>query len=279
MTARYSGAYAEAAARHGSILDRLQGEIDQLPNALARIAKYILENPEKVLHQSVAELGEFASSGEASILRLCRQIGFSGFREFKLALAAEVGPLGLAVTPGAETNAGIELLYNTMIENLSLAYGNVDTEMLDKVAVALADSRRIDLYGAGMSGISAEMLAFKLLRLGLTAVAFRDSHMAHQVASGLGPNCVAIGLSVSGLTDDTLQFLKGARAAGATTIAITSRARSPIGEAADLSLQAAGLKGRPIGGALTSMVGKVFLIECLMQRLGQLLGREYLLME
>ena len=86
---------ATTAARHESILVRLQEDFDLLPNALARIAKYILENPEKVLHQSVAELGEFAGSGEASILRLCRQIGFSGFRDFKLALAAEIGRPGL----------------------------------------------------------------------------------------------------------------------------------------------------------------------------------------
>ncbi|TIX65403.1 MAG: hypothetical protein E5V33_07845, partial [Mesorhizobium sp.] len=55
---------AMKAASHESILARLQDDIDRLPNALARIAKYILENPEKVLHQSVAELGEFAASGE-----------------------------------------------------------------------------------------------------------------------------------------------------------------------------------------------------------------------
>ncbi|MBN9019034.1 MAG: hypothetical protein J0H11_16590 [Rhizobiales bacterium] len=59
----------------GSILNRLQDEIERLPSALARIAKYIVENPEKALRQSVSQLGEYSGSGEASILRLCRQIG------------------------------------------------------------------------------------------------------------------------------------------------------------------------------------------------------------
>jgi DNA-binding MurR/RpiR family transcriptional regulator len=31
-----------------TVIDRLQREIEELPNALARIAKYVLENPEKV---------------------------------------------------------------------------------------------------------------------------------------------------------------------------------------------------------------------------------------
>ncbi|MBB3932474.1 hypothetical protein GGR25_003532 [Kaistia hirudinis] len=59
----------------GSILNRLQDEIERLPSALARIAKYIVENPEKALRQSISQLGEYSDSEEASILRLCRQIG------------------------------------------------------------------------------------------------------------------------------------------------------------------------------------------------------------
>lgn len=264
---------ASSSARHESILDRLQEDIDLLPNALARIAKYILENPEKVLHHSVAELGEFAGSGEASIVRLCRQIGFSGYRDFKLALSAEIGRPGVPSSFPENPDAALQSLRDTMVNNLTVAHGNADRGTLEAVAAALAASRRIDLYGAGMSGVTAELLAYRLLRVGLTALAFRNANMAHEVANGLGPGCVAIGLSISGLSVDTVQFLKGARSAGAITVAITNRARSPIGETADLTLQASGLHDRPIGGTLTPMVGKIFVIESLMLALGQAMER------
>jgi DNA-binding MurR/RpiR family transcriptional regulator len=256
-------AAAGAAARNEGILDRLQQELDALPNALARIAKYILENPEKVLHQSVAELGEFSSSGEASIVRFCRHIGFSGFRAFKLALAAEVGRPRPTVQV-ANPDEAMRGLHETMLESLTFARDHVDMEAIERGAAALAASRRIDLYGAGLSGITAEMLAYRLLRTGLTALAFRNAYMAHEVANGLGAGCVAIGISISGLSEDTLQFLKGARAAGATTIAITNRPHSPIAETADLTLRAGGLHDRPIGGTLTVMTGNIFMIECLL---------------
>lgn len=260
------------AIRNESILARLQEDIDSLPNALARIAKYILENPEKVLHHSVAELGVFAGSGEASILRLCRQIGFSGFRDFKLALAAEIGRPGLPSAGPEQPDHALRSLHETLAQNLAIAHSNADPEMLAKVAVALAASRRIDLYGAGMSGVTAELLAYRLLRAGLSALVFRNANMAHEVANGLGPGCVAIGLSISGLSVDTVQFLKAARSAGALTVAITNRTRSPLGAAADLTLQGSGLHDRPIGGTLTSMVGKVFVIESLMLALGKAMG-------
>ncbi|TVZ75062.1 RpiR family transcriptional regulator [Rhizobium mongolense USDA 1844] len=269
MKAMKTSSLTPTAAGHESILARLQEDIDLLPNALARIAKYILENPEKVLHHSVAELGEFASSGEASILRLCRQIGFSGFRDFKLALAAEIGRPGVPSAASENADGALKSLHDTMAQNLGIAHSNADPETLTKVAAALAASRRIDLYGAGMSGVTAELLAYRLLRVGLTAVAFRNSNMAHEVANGLGPGCVAIGFSISGLSVDTVQFLKGARSAGAVTVAITNRSRSPLGEAADFTLQASGLHDRPIGGTLTPMVGKIFVIESVMLALGK----------
>jgi DNA-binding MurR/RpiR family transcriptional regulator len=256
-------------ARHESILGRLQDEIDALPNALARIAKYILENPEKVLHHSVAELGDFSGSGEASIVRLCRQIGFSGYREFKLALSAEIGRPGIPSPFPESPDAALQSLRDVMVDNLTVAHANSDREALKAVATLLARSRRIELYGSGMSGVTAELLAYRLLRVGLTALVFRNANMAHEVANGLGPGCVAIAFSISGLSVDTVQFLKGARSAGAMTVAITNRARSPISKAADFTLQASGLHDRPIGGTLTPMVGKIFVIESLMSALGK----------
>lgn len=257
--------------RSATILDRLQEELDALPSALARIAKYVLENPEKVLHQSVAQLGEFSGSGEASIVRLCRHFGFSGFRDFKLALAAEVGRPKITMTSAANPDVAIQGLREQMLESLNFAHEHIDVEACQKIASALLTSRRIDLYGSGMSGITAELLAYRLLRAGLTAVTFRNAYMAHELANGLEPGCVAIGVSISGLSEDTIQFLKGARAAGATTVAITNRPRSPLASAADIVLQAGGLRDQPIGGTLTVMTGNIFVIECLLLAVSRLM--------
>lgn len=273
MAVRQNTTLRSASDETEAILERLQREIESLPNALARIAKYIIENPEKVLRQSVAELCEFSGSGEASIVRLCRHVGFSGFRDFKLALAAELGrhPVPAHSAQGdVNVDVGLRSLHDAIVQTLGTAYKRSDPAGLVAVADALSGARRIDLFGAGVSGIIAELLAYRLLRFGLTAQAFRDRNMAHEVASGLGPDCVAIGLSESGLTAETVQFLKAARSTGAGTIAITNRAKSPVGEAAHMSLQAASVPGRTIGGAISSAPGKIFVIESIMLNLARI---------
>lgn len=255
--------------RRDTILDQLQNEIENLPSALARIAKYVLENPEKVLRQSVAELGEFSGSGEASIVRLCRQIGFSGFRDFKLTLAAELGHQPPLPSSEAGADAQLQALHDSIAKTLAAAHARSAPGTLADIGARLSSARRIDLYGAGLSGIIAELLAYRLLRAGLTAQAFRDANMAHEVANGLSPDCVAIAFSISGLSRDTIQFLKAASAAGATTVAITNRPNSPLGDVAQFTLQAASLNDRAIGGTLGSATAKIFVIEALMLSLAR----------
>ena len=60
-------------------LVHLSNVIAGLSEAASRVGQYILANPEKVVRQTVAELAEFTHSGQASVVRLCRQLGFNGF--------------------------------------------------------------------------------------------------------------------------------------------------------------------------------------------------------
>ncbi|TIQ88473.1 MAG: MurR/RpiR family transcriptional regulator, partial [Mesorhizobium sp.] len=98
---------------HTPVLLKVETALD-FPNALARVALYILENPKKAVRQSLGELSAASQSGQATIFRLCRELGFKGFTDFKLALAAEVGQLE------SEPNRGVSLTVNSLDETVSL---------------------------------------------------------------------------------------------------------------------------------------------------------------
>ena len=66
------------------VILRVRAEIDTMPDALSRIGKYIVDNPEKAVRSSVAELALHSTSGEASVVRFCRHLGYDGFRDLKL---------------------------------------------------------------------------------------------------------------------------------------------------------------------------------------------------
>jgi DNA-binding MurR/RpiR family transcriptional regulator len=99
------------------------------------------------------------------------------------------------------------------------------SDVVARVARRLRRSKRVDVFGSGVSGLIAEMLSYRLLRAGCNAIAMRDAVLAHEVSSGLDNTSAVIAISQSGSTPETIKFVQNARRAGAFSLAITPPAR------------------------------------------------------
>lgn len=237
--------------------------IDRMPDALSRIGKYILDNPERVVRSSLAELAVLAQSGDASVVRFCKHLGYAGYRDLKIALTAELAIQRTVRLKRVSNIGGLTPLATRLSSAINSTAQNLDPDLLLRLAAQLKKSRRIDIFGAGISGIVAEMAAYRLMRVGLIAQAFQDATLAHEVITTFDASCVAIGISEMGLTPDTIRFLSGARAAGAFTLAITVRANSPLTQSADAVLLAVAVDPPPIGGEMTAVPAKILVLEAL----------------
>jgi DNA-binding MurR/RpiR family transcriptional regulator len=244
-------------------LPRMRKEIDGMPEALSRIGKYIIDNPERVVRSSLAELAVLAQSGEASVVRFCKHLGYTGYRDLKIALTAELASQRTVRLKRVSHEGGLATLANRLGRAIENTAQELDPGLLLRVAGQLKASRRIDIFGSGVSGIVAEMVAYRLMRVGLIAQAFQDATLAHEVITRIDNSCVAIGISELGLTPDTVRFLSGARAAGAFTVAITGRVSSPLTQNADAVLLAVAVDPPPTGGEMTAVPAKILVAEAL----------------
>ena len=66
-----------------SVLDCITVLYDQLFDAEKKIAKFILNNPKKVVDMTVSELAEISDVSIASVSRFCRKVGLKGFAQLK----------------------------------------------------------------------------------------------------------------------------------------------------------------------------------------------------
>lgn len=255
-------------ARQDPLLQRLQSVFDRYPTALVRAARYILENPEKVIHQSLAELSTYSETGQASIVRLCQELGFEGFTQFKIALSADIALRGAGNVSRGPVGP-LDELSGLLCDSIMRTRELLTPEDLKRAALGLSKAVRIDLFGAGVSGIIADLLAYRLLRLGRHANSMRDAVLAHEIRSGLGSGTAAIAVSQSGETPDTVKFLKFARDAGAFTVAITCHAKSPLAKTADATLRMARLKESTYGGPISDVPRAILVAEALAIALGQ----------
>lgn len=118
-------------------------------------------------------------------------------------------------------------------QTLADTAAGLDMVQLGAAVGALAGARRIDIYGVGASGLVAQDLTQKLLRIGLIAHAHSDPHLAVTNAVQLRAKDVAIAITHSGSTGDVIEPLRVAFDHGATTIAITGRPDGPVSQYAD----------------------------------------------
>lgn len=250
-----------------SVLGRVRTNAPDLPPALARIAQYVLDSPGQVIYQTVTEIGDATSTSEASVIRFCRDIGFKSFGGFKLALTTEIATADLLGSANPRGDGPFEQDLAAVNTALRDTAGLLDPAVLAEFAGRLSQMRRIALFGVGASAVIADYLQFKLVRLGIVATSLPDPHLAAMVAADLSSEDMAVAVSSTGSTIDTVRAAEIAKRSGAYVGAITNRGRSPLTAVADLVLIGSPPETALTGGDFVAKVSQMFLIEQLYQHL------------
>jgi glutamine---fructose-6-phosphate transaminase (isomerizing) len=100
----------------------------------------------------------------------------------------------------------------------------------DPWAAVPREPERVVFVGMGSSRFAAMVAAGRLRAAGIDAVAeYASARNGH---AG-GPGTLAVGISASGRTPETVEALSRLRDAGATTVAVTNLPASPLAEVAD----------------------------------------------
>lgn len=251
----------------GKILATLGAMQSSLSRTSQRIAQFILQNPQRVTTLTVAGLAQDALAGEASIVRFCRLLGFRGFQDFKRDLTIELARsdamLDADITPDDDVDAVSGKLQETVNSVLTQTRTLLDAQQVRRAVDALLNAEAVYLFGVGSSGISAQEMKHKLMRIGLRAVALQDSHEMAMQAALLRPDEVAFAISHSGASPETVKALHLAKAAGATTVALTYHLATPLLEQADITLINGHHQGELQGDSLATRVAQAFVLDVL----------------
>lgn len=244
------------------------------------IAEIVRREPEQVIHMSVSELAMRAGVGESTVIRFCRTLGYSGYQEFKLRLAQDLVEPAEFIHEKITFKDNVEQLaakiFQANLQVIEETSHAIDARQVQMAATRIAQARRIAIYGIGYSFFTALDAKFKLLRIGLIADAFGDGHLQAMSASALSRQDVAVGISHSGSSRDTVEALTSARQSGAATIAITNFHPAPLSLVADHTLLTAA-NDTPLGGeVLTSRIAQLCVVDLLSAAVALQLGKKCL---
>ena len=74
------------------IIDKIKA-LDHLTIQEKYLVDYILGNPDDILQKNINELAQLSYTSTATVSRLCKKLGFKGYKDFKYQYAAEYSHL------------------------------------------------------------------------------------------------------------------------------------------------------------------------------------------
>ena len=217
------------------IISRITERFIELSSAEKRIAQFILDDADAVTALPIAELARQANVSQASITRFAKALGCRDVRDLKVKLAQSlaVGQRFIHEEPDLE---GIQGIYETIINVLTINRRTIDEPALAKAVEWLSDARQILAIGmGGGSTICAAEVQHRLFRLGLPVTAQSDGLLVRMMAAAVARQDVVVALSLGGYTQEVVESAAIARQYGAKVVAITP-AGTPLAAQADVLL-------------------------------------------
>ncbi|WP_298177404.1 MurR/RpiR family transcriptional regulator [Saccharomonospora sp.] len=262
---------SESAEAGTSPLVRIRSLLPGLARAEQRVAKVVLEDPSSVARRSITEVAMAAKTSETTVTRFCKAIGVGGYPQLRIALAADTArteakssrDLGGDITADDDLAAVVSKVGFADARAVEETTEQLDIAELTRVTELIAQAKRVDVYGVGASAFVAADLQQKMHRIGRVSFAWSDTHIMLTSAAVLSEDDVAVAISHSGATTDTVEALRVAKEHGATTVAITNFPRSPITSVADHVLTTAARETTFRSGATASRIAQLTVIDCL----------------
>jgi len=249
------------------VLARIRSLMPSLKTAESRAAQGILENSGDMIHMTINDLADKSKVAEATIMRLCKKLGFDGFHALKISLALDlvesIKSIHEKISPDDNLCTVAQKLVDSAINGLKDTLLILDYAQLEKAVVAISSAKKVEFYGSGSSGCIANEAHHKMFRVGIPSIAYSDPHLQVISAVFLTPMDVVIGISHSGSNKDLIESFKVAKKSGATTICITSYIKSPITKVSDIKLVVASREVDYRFEAIAARIAQVCLIDIL----------------
>ena len=230
------------------IKQKIEAGYAELRKSEKQAADYVLKHMELVPDLTIDRLALNAGVSQPTVLRMLRALGYTGYRDFRYQLVAELAKSGEKGGEAAEGNLmyGYKLDRKEAAEDIPVSVTVTTERMMEEtlknfpgktlrqVVDALTGARLIDIFSVENSEAAAMDLLTKLLYLGLPCRHFTDCYLQQTAAGSLREGDVAFGITYSGESIDTVDALKTAKKAGARTIALTNFRDSTVSRYADI---------------------------------------------
>lgn len=252
------------------LFSRIHANYTRFTKAEKKVADFVLNNTQQVLYMSITDLAYACNVGDTSVFRFCRTLELHGYQEFKMTLAQNVSSEeggGAQLTGEIHQDDSIEEVAKkvlaTNISALNETYGMIKEEDISTAVNYMIGAKKIVFFGVGASLITAMEAKNKFMRITPKVECIFDSHLQSMIASLMTKDNLAVAISYSGSTKDTVDIAKLCKSIGTKVICITRFSKSPLTIYSDLTLLSGANEGPLQGGSLSAKISQLYLLDIL----------------
>lgn len=221
-------------------LSLISDALPKLKGSAQQVAQFVLGAPQETINLTITELASRAGVSEASISRFVRSLGYEGFHALKIRLAEDiVSPMLIAhedMLPEDKPATAVQKAMTAGLRSLEDTVRILEIPVLEAAVKTLCNARQIELFASGNSIPIAMDFNFRLTKIGLRSRFSVDPTVQEMYASLTSPEDVAVGISHTGSSKDTVYALELAKGRGAHTVCITNHSDSPLTRHSDFCL-------------------------------------------
>ncbi len=231
---------SESMALTSDSLARMRAAYPSLPPSERKIVDFILANFEEVIRMTLAELAQHSGVSDATVVRLCRSLGFNNFLELKISLTRSMDDSSRLihddVREGDSSANMARKVLRAAIQAVQDTLEVLDEENFNLAVDLLHNADRILIAGVGTSGPLAHELYNRLIRLRMNCHVHTDIYLQVVEAALLTERDAVLLISQNGSTIGPIRTAAEARRKGAKVVVITGNSVSELSELADVIL-------------------------------------------
>ncbi len=260
-----------------NLYSRIRLHSNRFTPAQERIVRFIHENAQEALGLPINELAERCQVGDATVIRFYRLMGYETYAMFRVALAQELAendirPIYEEVGNQDELTDVVRKVIASSIQGIADVEKQLSLKALEEIVRQFFQSKHIHVIGLGASGVVAQDVMHKLMRLGLKINAYTDSHLMTIAATVAEEGEVFFAICHSGETSDIIRTLELAKGQGCYTCALTSYMESSITRVVDDYLLSCTRETKMRSDAMISRIVQLVVIDILYVKLALQIG-------
>lgn len=250
---------------HISILTKLRSQTGTLSPKQRLVAQYVSVNAQQVQFQTITDLAKSTQTSEATVVRMCRDFGFKGYSDFRMALAKDISA---SMTTDAVEESESDIFTtaeNEAVRAIKDTHILINKSKVISVCNTFNGASNVHIVGVGASQVIAQYLYYRLVRIGIPTNIYSDTHMASMRATNAADKDVWVFVSSSGSTSELVHIARILERKSIQSVCLSNIEMSPLASLCTQTLVAASPESPLTGGSLSSKIGVMYMIDVLMR--------------